>query len=74
MNPTSTANVDSACDGSITERTEDREYKIVDDQAYHSKLWKIERLGGKRILGMHMIDILIAISAQLPILGKNLMI
>ncbi|XP_022850774.1 uncharacterized protein LOC111372623 [Olea europaea var. sylvestris] len=45
------ANVDSVCDGSITKRTADQVYQIIEDLAFTSALWSTERTSGKKAAG-----------------------
>ncbi|XP_022890474.1 uncharacterized protein LOC111405704 [Olea europaea var. sylvestris] len=55
------ANVDSTYDGFIMRRTIDQVYQIMDDLAFTSTLWPIERASGKKIVGMFEVDLLAAI-------------
>ncbi|XP_022893979.1 uncharacterized protein LOC111408456 [Olea europaea var. sylvestris] len=71
LNPKSRANVDSACDGSITKRTTDQVYQIMEDLAFTSALWPTERTSVKKLAGIHEVDPLTAISAQLAALAKK---
>lgn len=45
LNLTSGANVESACNGSITKKTVDQIYRIMDDLEFTSALWLTESTG-----------------------------
>ncbi|XP_022865364.1 uncharacterized protein LOC111385219 [Olea europaea var. sylvestris] len=71
LNPISRANIDSACDGSITKRTADQVYQIMEDLVFTSALWPTERTRGKKVVRVFEVDSLTALLAQLASLAQK---
>lgn len=69
---TSRTNVDSACDGSIMKKDNGLSLFNPGEFGIYSAFWPTERTSVQKVVGIHDVDLLIAISAQLTALLKKL--
>ncbi|XP_031260575.1 uncharacterized protein LOC116118743 [Pistacia vera] len=64
--------INAAMGGTLGKKTPEQAYELLEEMASNSYQWLIERLPVRRTSGVHNIDVITALAAQLQALNKKI--
>ncbi|XP_024024835.1 uncharacterized protein LOC112092569 isoform X2 [Morus notabilis] len=64
--------IDAAAGGTIMRKTPKQAYELLDEMATSSYQWPAERLPGRRAVGLHNVETITSLAAQMEALNKKM--
>src|SRR5262249_31434778 len=66
------AMIDAAVGGTLNNKTPEAAYELIDEMAPNSYQWKVDRTATKKQAGVHNVDAVTALVAQIELLNKKI--
>src|SRR5262249_36764293 len=66
------AMIDTAAGGSLNSKTPEAVYELIDEMAMNSYQWQVDRVVSNKPAGVHNVDAITALAAQIEQLNKKI--
>src|SRR5262249_26685393 len=66
------AMIDAAAGGTLNNKTPEAAYELIDEMATNSYQWQVDRAATKKQAGVHNVDAVTALAAQIELLNKKI--
>src|SRR5262249_30939398 len=66
------AMIDAAAGGTLNNKTLEAAYELIDEMATNSYQWQVDRAATKKQAGVHNVDAITALAAQIELLNKKI--